>query len=80
MDTQSKVRKQRIPVRGLKLDQGCDVGGYVVYGQKTTNPREGIETYREPRRQRKFRKVRKQRIPVRGLKPSQNAATTSSSL
>ena len=41
------VRKQRIPARGLKLKEMSNVG--VVFfdeptSQKTTNPREGIET------------------------------------
>ena len=39
------VRKERIPVRGLKLGDAADCLEYInPTSQKRTNPREGIET------------------------------------
>ena len=40
------VRKERIPVRGLKHFEIVGQFQFAVYGgQKGTNPREGIETF-----------------------------------
>ena len=65
----ARVRKQRIPVRGLKQSlQKHREPAPTSVGQKTTNPREGIETQIIPKRCWAINWVRKQRIPVRGLK------------
>ena len=72
-DRTPHVRKERIPMRGLKpiggfeLAVGCD-------SQKRTNPHEGIETYAGRQNDlygciSGFVPVRKERIPMRGLKP-----------
>ena len=64
------VRKERIPVRGLKPSPLSPCPNcHHHFCQKRTNPREGIETRPNSRRDTPaVANVRKERIPVRGLK------------